>query len=94
MALESETEIHVHLTQHDEQIKTLFNRQEKLETLTESVNNLALSVKELTHDLKDTQKIVAEIQENNKYKSKTIWTTIVTGVISAVIGYVMGILLR
>lgn len=83
--------------QHTEQIKTLFANQAQLEKLVESVNSLAVSVKELalkqntlSTDVSGLRADVDEIKEKPAKKWDSITEKILWAVLAAIIGVVLG----
>lgn len=87
-------EMQIKITQHDEQIKTLFKNQEDLRKLTETVQDLGKSTMVLAESVKTLRSDVDEIKDANKFKARQIWTTVATGVVSALVGYIMAMILR
>lgn len=87
-------EMQIKITQHDEQIKTLFKNQEDLRKLTETVQDLGKSTMVLAESVKTLRSDVDEIKDANKFKARQIWTTVATGAISALVGYIMAMILR
>lgn len=81
------------LARHDEQIKTLFGQQKEIKALAESTNKLALSVEKLTTQMMSHEERLGEIEEGSRYKGRTIWACVVTGILGAAIAYVMTALL-
>lgn len=88
------SEMQIKITQHDEQIKTLFNNVTDLKKLTDSVADLGKSTMILAESVKVLRSDVDEMKENTKYKIRQVWTTVATGVISAFVGYLMAMILR
>lgn len=87
-------DMQIKITQHDEQIKTLFKNQEDLRKLTETVQDLGKSTMVLAESVKTLRGDVDEIKDANKFKARQIWTTVATGVLSALVGYIMAMILR
>lgn len=87
-------EMQIKITQHDEQIKTLFKNQEDIRKLTETVQDLGKSTMVLAESVKTLRNDVDEIKDANKFKARQIWTTVATGVLSALVGYIMAMILR
>ncbi|MBR4623387.1 MAG: hypothetical protein IKO45_02365 [Clostridia bacterium] len=83
----------VKLAQHDEQIKTLFTSVNDLKKLTETVSDLGKSTMLLAESVKTLRSDVDDIKETRKFKTRQIWTTVVTGVVSALVGYLMAVIL-
>lgn len=80
------------LTQHDEQIKTLFERQKDLHALTESVNKIALSVERLTVKMSGHDERLANIENDTRYKARTVWSCVVSGFLGAAVAALAAIL--
>lgn len=83
--------------QHDEQIKTLFTRTEQLEKIIESVNALALSVKELAigqanlqASVKGLRTDVDAIKDEPGKKWKDITGKALWLILAAALGVVLG----
>lgn len=80
----------------EEQHKTLFRRIEKAEKLTDSVNELALSVRDLVNAQQSTDKkltgLCSDVAEI-KAKPAKKWETLVMDVIKLIVGGVVGYLL-
>lgn len=82
---------------HTEQIKTLFGRTEQLEKIVESVNALALSVKELTlgqssmlASIKGLRTDVDALKDEPGKKWKDITGKVLWLVLAAALGVVLG----
>lgn len=82
---------------HTEQIKTLFGRTEQLEKIVESVNALALSVKELTlgqasmlSSIKGLRTDVDALKDEPGKKWKDITGKVLWLVLAAALGVVLG----
>ena len=85
------------IIRHSEQIKTLFSRTEQREKIVESVNALALSVKELTLGqsamqtaIRGLRSDVDEIKEEPGKKWKDLVSKVVWAVLAAALGVVLG----
>lgn len=78
---------------HTEEIKTLFQQQKQITSLAESTNRLALSVEKLAGQMEGHEERLSEIEEGSRYKGRTIWACVATGILSAAIAYVMTALL-
>lgn len=78
---------------HDEQIKTLFNNQKIIEKLADSVQELAESIATQTEQIKNMDKRLSSIEDNAKYKNRTVWACVVTGILGAAIAAVMTMIL-
>ncbi len=87
-------EMQIKITQHDEQIKTLFNNMTDLKKLTDSVADLGKSTMILAESVKTLRNDVDEMKESKRYKMRQIWTTVATGIVSAIVGYLMAMILR
>lgn len=81
---------------YDEKFKTLFNKIEKIETLTDNIHKLALSINDIAHSIKtlseqtkkNTQEIDA-LQNVEAEKYRNIIGYITTLVVGAIIGYIL-----
>lgn len=85
------------VVQHTEQIKTLFANQNQLQKLVDSVNSLAVSVKELalkqnalSGDVSGLRSDVDELKEKPAKKWDDITGKIIWAILAAVIGVVLG----
>lgn len=85
------------VVQHTEQIKTLFANQNQLQKLVDSVNSLAVSVKELalkqnalSGDVTGLRSDVDELKEKPAKKWDEITGKIIWAILAAVIGVVLG----
>ena len=87
------SDIEVTLAQHSEQIKTLFNGLDENKKLTESVQKLALSVERLTLQLSQQESRIEAIEDNAKFKWRTVWSCVASAILGAVVAYVMGAVL-
>ena len=87
-------EMQIKITQHDEQIKTLFNNMADLKKLTDSVADLGKSTMILAESVKVLRSDVDEMKDANRFKARQIWTTVATGIVSALVGYIMAMILR
>lgn len=80
----------------EEQHKTLFRRIEKAERLTDSVNELALSVRDLVNAQQTTDKkltgLCSDVAEMKEKPGKR-WESIVMDVLKVIVGGVVGFLL-
>lgn len=84
------SEVEVTLAQHSEQIKTLFNGLEENKKLTESVQKLALSVERLTLQLSQQESRIEAIEDNAKFKWRTVWSCVASAILGAIVAFVMG----
>lgn len=82
-------ELMVTVAEHGQQIKTLFEQQKEIKALAASTQELALSVKELVGEMKVHEKRITDIESNSRYKSRTVWACLVTGVLSAALAYIL-----
>ena len=90
-------EIGAALARQEEQIKGLARRMDNLETLTESVNKLAISVERLTSQQATTEgQITALTGDVKELKDKPAkhWETAIAAVISALIGAGIAFLIK
>lgn len=85
------------VVQHTEQIKTLFANQNQLQKLVDSVNSLAVSVKELalkqetiSSDVSGLRTDVDEIKSKPGKKWEDITGKIIWAVLAAAIGVILG----
>lgn len=85
------------VVQHTEQIKTLFANQNQLQKLVDSVNALAVSVKELalkqetiSSDVNGLRTDVDEIKSKPGKKWEDITGKIIWAVLAAAIGVILG----
>lgn len=80
----------------EEQHKTLFRRIEKAERLTDSVNELALSVRDLVNAQQTTDKkltgLCSDVAEMKEKPGKR-WESLVMDVLKVIVGGVVGFLL-
>lgn len=79
-----------------EQIKTLFNRQDEIKELTETVHKLALSIERQGLSLKTTDQKVDSLKtdvDEIKAKPAKRWDSVVTLIITTVGGALLGFLL-
>lgn len=70
---------------HDEQIKTLFNQQKEIKDIAESTNKLALALEKLTAEMCSQKTRLEAIEETARYKNRTVWACVVTGVLGAIV---------
>ena len=78
---------------HTEEIKTLFQQQKQITSLAESTNRLALSVEKLAGQMEGHEERLSEIEEGVRYKSRTVWASVVTGILGAVVAFIVASLL-
>lgn len=84
------SDIEITLAQHTEQIKTLFNKQEEQKKLTESVQKLALSVERLTLQMTQQEERIEVIEDNNKFKWRTVWSCVASAILGAAMSAILG----
>lgn len=94
MEQEQYTEHSVAIERHEQQIKTLFRRQDELDRLTQSVNELALSVRGMVERLTTVETRVRSIEDDSKHRARTIWACLVTGVLGAAVSWIMATILK
>lgn len=99
----NETETKV--VQHDEQIKTLFNKVNRLENLTTEINKLAMNVEKIainqTTMLEQQNSLKKDVEEIKEQPAKdahdmkmTILKCIATGIIGALIGAILALIIK
>lgn len=69
----------------EEQIKTLFQKQDEIHNLTESTHKIAVSVERLTTKMDSHERRIGNLESDKQYKTRTIWTSIVSGVLGAAV---------
>lgn len=77
------------LSAHEQEIKTLFKQQKNIEALTESTQNLAISVKEIAIQQKDISDRVADIEEEKRQKGFAIWQIVVSAIAGGAVTYLV-----
>lgn len=82
------------VARHDENIKALFEGQKEIRALAKSTNRLALSVEKLAVQMTSHEERIDAIEDDSRNKSRTVWTSIVTGIISAALGAMSAFLLK
>lgn len=82
------------VARHDEQIKTLFEQQNTIKGLTESTHALAVSVQKLTDKIASQDERLDAIEDSAKYKSRAIWSSIVSGILGAAVAALCAIIFR
>lgn len=92
--MEPYTDHSVALERHEQQIKTLFRRQEELDRLTQSVNDLALSVRGMVEKLANMEARVSTIEDEHRSRARTIWACVATGIIGAAVAWLMAGILK
>lgn len=92
-----ETKIVETLSRQSEQLKTLFNRMDNLEKLTESVQKMAISLERLTARQSATEEhitaLTGDVDELRQKPAKR-WDAVVAAVISALVGAGIALLLK
>ena len=86
-------EIREQIARHDEKIRTLFEQQKQIKSLAASTNRLAVSVEKLATQMMNHEARIGEIEEGNRYKLRTAWACIVTGVLGAAAAYLTAVIL-
>ena len=84
----------VAIERHEQQIKTLFSRQEELNRLTKSVNDLALSGRGMVERMSGLEEKVRVMEDEGRSRMRTVWACVTTGIIGAVIAWVMASILH
>jgi hypothetical protein len=82
--------------QHTEQIKTLFTQQGQLQKMVDSVNALAVSVKELAFNLGTVKEQVGGIQtdvDTLKEKPAKKWDNLTEKILWSIVAAILGIVL-
>lgn len=98
-------ELETKVVQHEEQIKTLFNKTSRLENITTELNKLAMSVEKLAinqsamiEQQKSLREDIDQIKEQPTKDAKEIKMTIIkciiTGVLSALVGAILALVIR
>lgn len=82
------------LAAHDEELKTLFRRQDELQTLAKSTQDLAISVRELAGKLKDVDGRLETIEEDKKKKGFAIWQIAVSAILGGALTYLVTLALH
>lgn len=82
------------LSEHDSDIRTLFNQQKNIQALAKSTQELALSVRELTGKVNNVDERLEVIEQDKRQKGFEIWKavipTIIVGVASFVVARLLG----
>lgn len=91
-----EIEITKELTNHDENIKSLKRRMDKVEEQSKAINNLAMSVKELAINMntmnekqEEQGKRLAELEAKPARRWEQIVSLIITTLVGALLGYLL-----
>lgn len=92
----NEIEITNELTNHDENIKSLKRRMDKVEEQSKAINNLAMSVKELAINMntmnekqEEQGKRLAELEAKPARRWEQIVSLIITTLVGALLGYLL-----
>lgn len=92
----NEIEITKELTNHDENIKSLERRMDKVEEQSKAINNLAMSVKELAINMntmnekqEEQGKRLAELEAKPARRWEQIVSLIITTIVGALLGYLL-----
>ena len=92
----NEIEITKELTNHDENIKSLKRRMDKVEEQSKAINNLAMSVKELAINMntmnekqEEQGKRLAELEAKPARRWEQIVSLIITTLVGALLGYLL-----
>jgi F0F1-type ATP synthase assembly protein I len=92
----NEIEITKELTNHDENIKSLKRRMDKVEEQSKAINNLAMSVKELAINMntmnekqEEQGKRLAELEAKPARRWEQIVSLIITTIVGALLGYLL-----
>lgn len=92
----NEIEITKELTNHDENIKSLKRRIDKVEEQSKAINNLAMSVKELAINMntmnekqEEQDKRLAELEAKPARRWEQIVSLIITTLVGALLGYLL-----
>ena len=84
------SDIEITLAQHTEQIKTLFKESAENKQLTESVQKLAISVERLTMQMSQQGERIDALEDNAKFKWRTVWSCVASAILGAIVAFVMG----
>lgn len=92
----NEIEITKELTNHDENLKSLKRRMDKVEEQSKAINNLAMSVKELAINMntmnekqEEQGKRLAELEAKPARRWEQIVSLIITTIVGALLGYLL-----
>ena len=84
------------LTNHDENIKSLKHRMDKVEEQSDAINNLAVSVKELALNInimnerqEEYGKRLTELESKPAKRWEQVVSIIITTLVGAVLGYIL-----
>ncbi len=91
-----DVEIIEKLTNHEENIKSLKHRMDKVEEQSKAINNLAMSVKELAINMntmnekqEEQGKRLTELESKPGKRWEQIVSLIITTIVGAVLGYLL-----
>ena len=99
------TELEKEVVKHEEQIKTLFENQKKLETVVDKIDSLATSIAKLTlvqQGVVDEQKALRTDVDNMKQQpvkdahelKMTVIKLVITAVVSAIVGALIALVIK
>lgn len=84
------------LTNHDENIKSLKHRMDKVEEQSDAINNLAISVKELALNInimnerqEEYGKRLTELESKPAKRWEQVVSIIITTLVGAILGYIL-----
>ena len=84
------------LTNHDDNIKSLKHRMDKVEEQSDAINNLAISVKELAINInimnekqEEYGKRLTELESKPAKRWEQVVSMIITTLVGAVLGYIL-----
>ena len=81
------------LAAHEEELKMLFNQQKNIEKLADSTHELAKSVEALAGRVSDMDERLNVIEEEGRYKARTVWACVVSGVLGAAVTSALAVFL-
>ena len=101
----TEKQVELKLNDHEHEIKSIKHRmnevekkQSEIETLTLSVNKLAINMEHMLHEQKEQgerlKTLESEPAETAKYYRRTIVTGIVTAVVGAIVGAILALIIH
>lgn len=82
------------LAAHEEELKTLFRRQDELQVLAKSTQDLAISVRDLAGKLNDVDERLESIEVDKQKKSFAIWQIAVSAILGGALTYLVTIALQ
>jgi len=95
-----EEDVTIALTKHGEEIKSLKHRmddvetkQNEIETLTASVNKLAINMEHMLKEQQDQGNRLKQLETAPVENVKAIRTTVISSIVTAVVGAIIGALL-